>query len=240
MSTKIARATQLGFASNAGSNQIEQFGSLATGVPNYTTNIATIQALSNYLTGWFGGVVGSNAPAIEDLNALCYLFSYQIGYILQTGVPEWDSGTPYFIGSIAQDGVGNVYVSLTNSNLNNALTVAANWRPLTTANNLVAVNPAGGTYASPYTMTSADNGKTFLVNSANGAMTFNLPTPSTSPVGFSFKVKDSGGLANTNGITYHRHAAENFESLAADYVFNANGGEQEISTDNTNWFIIGR
>ncbi len=127
--SKITRATSLLFGSNAGANQIAQFGSLAAASPNFTTSPATIQALSNYLTGWFAAVIGANSPAIEDMNALCYLFSYQLSYMLQTGVPEWDSGTTYYQGSIVTDtaGGGLMYASLTNNNLNNAVTSSANW-----------------------------------------------------------------------------------------------------------------
>lgn len=125
---KITRKNMTVFGSNSGANQIEQFGSLAAGSPVYTTDPETIQALANYLTGWFAGVVGQNSPAIEDMNALCYLFAYQLSYILQEGVPEWSSLTNYFIGSIVQNGTTGIsYVSLTDNNLNNALTDITKW-----------------------------------------------------------------------------------------------------------------
>jgi hypothetical protein len=221
-----------------------EFGSLAAGSPTTysgsTITPAIIQTLSNYLSGWLSAVVGANSPAIEDMNALCYLFAYQLSYLMQLGVSEWDSGTTYYIGSVVQDGAGNLFVSLTNANLNNALTSAANWRGFTKSMNLIAVAVTSGTYATPYTMLSTDAGKCFLVNSVNGAMQFNLPAPASMPQGFNFVVKDSGQNASTNNITMHRNAAENFEGLAADYVIQASGGEWEISTDNTNWFITGR
>jgi hypothetical protein len=221
-----------------------EFGSLAASAPltysGTTITPAIVQTLSNYLSGWFSAIVGANSPAIEDMNAICYLFAYQLSYLMGLGVAEWDAGTTYYAGSICQDGNGNLFVSLTNTNLNNALTSAANWRSYTKGNNLVAVNPAGGTYTSPYTMTSADTGKVFLVNSANGAMTFNLPNPSSLPQGFNFVVKDAANNFGVNNCTMHRFAGENFEGVAADYVIAASGGEWEISTDLTNWYITGR
>lgn len=100
----------------------------------------------------------------------------------------------------------------------------------------VAINPAS---TPTYTLQSSDNNKTFLVNSANGAMTFNLPNPSLF-ANFSFRVKDVAFDMNTNGCTFHRHGSENFENVAADYIAQANGGEWLVTTDGTNWFIIGR
>jgi hypothetical protein len=127
--SKLPRETQLVFGSNAGFDQIAQFGSLAASSPTFTTNIATIQGLSNYLVGWFNAVIGENSPAIEDMNALCYLYAYQLAYLFQAGVPEWDSGTTYYIGSLVNDGSGNEYLSIANSNLNNAVTNSTYWLP---------------------------------------------------------------------------------------------------------------
>lgn len=124
---KITRKIAKIFGSSAGVNQISEFGSLAAGAIVYSTDPTAIQSLSNYLTGWFGAVVGSNSPAIEDMNALCYLYAYQIAYLMQAGVAEYDSTTTYYIGSLVNDGTGIIYVSLTDTNLGNALTDATNW-----------------------------------------------------------------------------------------------------------------
>lgn len=118
---KITRAVQKIFGSNAGFDQIAQFGSLAAAAPVFTTNPVTIQALSNYLVGWFNGVEATNSPAIEDMNALCYLYAYQLAYIMQAGTPEWDASTTYYKGSLVNDSNGVEYVSTADNNLNNAL-----------------------------------------------------------------------------------------------------------------------
>ncbi len=127
---KITRQPQKIFGSSAGTNQITQFGSFAAGSIAYTTNITTIQALSNYLTGWFGAVLGSENPCIEDWNALCYLFAYQLAYILQTGIAEWETTTPYYIGCFASDSTGGIYYSLTDNNTGNALSDSTKWKSL--------------------------------------------------------------------------------------------------------------
>lgn len=124
---KITRATQKIFGINSGFQEVAQFGSLANSSPNYTLDANLIQALGQFTDGWFAAVIGGNSPAIEDMNALCYLYAYQLAYVMQAGVPEWDAGTTYFIGSFASDGVGNLYYSLTDNNLNNVLTDSANW-----------------------------------------------------------------------------------------------------------------
>lgn len=129
--SKLSRYVQKLFGSNATSNTMAQFGSFAAGTPlTYDGTTITpdiVQALSNYLTGWKGAVVGNNSPLLEDQNAIDYLFSYQLAYIFQAGIPEWNTSTIYFIGSFASDGAGSAYRSVTNTNTGNALSDASNW-----------------------------------------------------------------------------------------------------------------
>jgi len=115
--SKLTRYTQQVFGSTAGTDQIAQFGSYASGIPAYSTNPATIQALSNYLDGWFAAVVNGAAPAIEDMNALHYLYAYQLAYLMQAGIAEWDSGTTYYENSLVNYS-GTIYVSAGDNNLN--------------------------------------------------------------------------------------------------------------------------
>lgn len=235
---RLARYTQTLFGNTAGANQMGQFGSFAAGTPTaYTGALITptiIQSLSQYAAGWFSAIVGANSPAVEDWNALCYLFAYQLSYVMQAGIPEWDAGTTYFTGSVAQDGSGNAFVSLTNNNLGNVLTDATNWKPFGGGANIISINPAT---QSPYVMTAADSGKTFFVNSANGAMQFNLPAP---VLNFNFRVVDIAGACSTisNQITFHRNGSELFEGLAADYLGTSPWGTWPIATQGTNWIIV--
>lgn len=123
---KIIRKLAKIFGSTSGLNQIAEFGSLAAGSPAFTIDPDVIQALPNYLGGWFQAVIGANSPAIEDMNALCYLYAYQIAYLMQQGVAEYNTATPYFIGSIVNSG-GQLYASLTDNNTGNPLSSATNW-----------------------------------------------------------------------------------------------------------------
>jgi hypothetical protein len=132
--SKITRAIQKIFGGSlAPSSNIAQFGSLAAGSIAYSSDPAVIQALSQYLNGWSAAVQGSNSPALQDRNALDFLFSRQLAYLMQAGLAEWDSTTTYYTGSWCQvDGVP--YLSLTDTNLgNNPTTETNDWRLVATA-----------------------------------------------------------------------------------------------------------
>lgn len=157
MASKITRVTQLLFGSNAGSQEIAEFGSKASGTPTLIGpgNPAEIQSLPAYLSGWFAAVILGNSPCIEDMNAIDYLYSYQLGYILQQGMPEWDAGTSYFTNSMASSG-GLIYVSLQDNNLNNAVSDGSFWVQLAAepeftnqSANVVFAGPSSGSAAQP-------------------------------------------------------------------------------------------
>lgn len=196
---KILRTTQKQFASAATFNQLAKYGSFAAGIParysGVTVTPANIQILSNYLDGWFGAIVGGNSPAIEDMNALCYLFAYQLGYILQTGVAEWDAGTTYFIGSLVNDGTGHLYVSLTDNNLNNPLTSLTNWKiAMSTIRTITATGPLliGDDYV--------------RADATTGAIVATLPTLATTPSGKRISIKNIA--TNGNQVTLQGNGAE--------------------------------
>lgn len=126
---KITRAVQKVFADSAGATEIEQIGSLREGSPNYTTDPVELQALARYEGGLID-IVSSDKyiPALEDINALYFLITRQIAYILQDGIPEWDEDTTYYQNSIVKKpGTGDTYISLTDDNVGNALTDVVNW-----------------------------------------------------------------------------------------------------------------
>lgn len=229
---KITRKVQKIFGFSAGTDEIAQFGSLAAAAPAFTTDPEVIQALAQYLGGWFSGVIGSNSPAIEDMNALCYLYAYQLSYLMQTGVPEWNSATTYYIGSQVNNGTGKIYTSIQDTNLNHALTDTTWWSLANGAPNVVSINPAT---QSPYVLNSAtDYGKVFLVNSANGAQQFTLPAAS---LGFFFTVKDVGGKADQFPITIVRAAAESIEGFAGTYTCEMQYGIWQWICDGTNTWL---
>jgi hypothetical protein len=113
---------------------IAQFGSLAAAAPAYSGDPATIQSLAAWLNGLAAALInapnGLASPALEDLNGLFYVLTYQLAYLKQAGLAEWDATVTYYIGSWAQNGAGIPYVSLTDNNTNNILTDTNNWTPL--------------------------------------------------------------------------------------------------------------
>ena len=173
MTTRIARKGQLTFGGSLlAQDNIAVFGSLKTGVPEYSLDLDAIQTAS-YLGGWQQAVVNNEAPCLEDMNAMFYLTTKQLGYILQDGIPEWDDGTYYYIGSMVKDTSGSVYVSISNTNLNQALTVAAKWRPIQhvgtvtgSTNDTIALNCQLG--SSFYCNGSTSNKTVTITNMADG------------------------------------------------------------------------
>lgn len=134
---KLNRAIHKVFGNSANANNIGQFGSAVAGTKKITKNIAEIQELDAWEKGWEAGTVGGNRyPAIQERNGLDYEMSYQIGYMLQEGIAEWNANTTYYKGSIikAFDGTtARLYASLIDDNVGNA--------PNETSGNWALINP---------------------------------------------------------------------------------------------------
>lgn len=231
---KITRKHQKIFGSTAGANEIAEFGSLAAAAPAFTTDPDTIQALSQYLGGWFDAVLAGNSPAIEDMNALFYLYAYQLAYIMQAGVPEWNTSTVYYIGSFASDGAGNFYVSLTNDNTGNALTDETNWKNF---NGSIKI-PVLGDY--PITLTNANNNNIIEVDTS---LAFTVGAGITLPAavdGLKFTIKDIGGQAGTSAkkIIVTPNGSNTIEGLNVAYNCESNYGSWTFLCKTNNWSII--
>jgi alpha-tubulin suppressor-like RCC1 family protein len=198
--SKILRKVSKIFGSSAGTNQIAEFGSLAAGSPTFTTDPVVIQSLSNFLTGWFGAVVGANSPAIEDMNALCYLYAYQIAYLMQAGVPEYDATTTYYTGSLVNS-AGSLYRSVVDNNTGNALSNSSYWAlaaglsPGVGSNGTITVNPSANPF---YLVPSTSDGANIHVHTAQGPILIFLPSPALTE---KLTIKDIDGFANINPIT---------------------------------------
>jgi hypothetical protein len=126
---KILRKTAIifGNALLAGPGGIGVLGSLAGGLPAYTIDPAAIMATGAWGNGW-GSFVVADFPAEEDLNAIDFVHSYQIAYLLEMGIAEWDSATTYYTNSVVQSG-GILYQSLIDNNTGNApASTPSDWR----------------------------------------------------------------------------------------------------------------
>lgn len=188
--SKLSRVYQQIFGSTSLINQISQFGSLAASTPTYSTDPAVIQALSKWLLGWNSAVLGNNSPAIEDMNAVCYVFAYQLAYIFQNGIPEYNSLTAYYIGSLVNSG-GIIFVSRTDNNTGNALTDTTKWNQY---GNLVRA------ISSSETLTNVD--QVILSDSSLGNITITLP-PIDNGMGQNVRIKDIGLSGNTTTVKAH-------------------------------------
>lgn len=135
---KINRQRHKILGGSGSSDNFAQFGSLVAAAPIKTKDLATIQALPAWDDGFQESIFGANKDILlEDLNAAFLEHSTQIAYLFQAGVPEWEVATEYSKGSLVQrttgggDATGELYMSLVDGNVGNAIPVQtdnANWR----------------------------------------------------------------------------------------------------------------
>lgn len=112
--------------------QIGQFGSALAGTYVGTTDVATIQSLPAWSNGFIDAVTASNQyPPLPEMTGFGKVLSYQQNYLMQQGIPEWDSGTTYYTNNFCSKGT-KIFYSLTDSNLNNDPAVdSINWKEFT-------------------------------------------------------------------------------------------------------------
>lgn len=102
--TKYTRLTGKVFGSSATATgddpEIGQFGSALAGTYNGTTDISIIQSLPAWQKGFIGCVTpNTQFPPLPEMTGFGKVLSHQICYLLQQGVPEYDSGTTYYTGN---------------------------------------------------------------------------------------------------------------------------------------------
>ncbi len=103
----LTRKTAIAFGLQGSTSNFGQFGSKQAGSPQTSQDPAIIQQLAAWGDGWTSAVVsGDKAAYIEDMNGFCLVDSYQITYLFQMGIPEWDANTLYFTGSVVQGAAG--------------------------------------------------------------------------------------------------------------------------------------
>lgn len=239
--SKILRKTAKLFGVTAAANQMAQaFGDFANATPirtdGPTADPTLIQSLAIWSDGWFDAVDGVNSPAIEDMNAAFLVMFWQVAYLLQTGVPEWDTNTVYFIGSIAQDGQGNSYSCIFDNagagQSGNALTNITFWKSLNRA-------PTTSITSGPNTITLAENGTIFLVDTSGGSVEFDLPAASSVGSGFEFSIIDKTGFFSPANFAFLvPNGADLIIGLNANYDMKAPWGSWTFFTDGTSWFKL--
>lgn len=130
--SKLERKNHKVFGINATETKVGQFGSTNATTKITTKDVEKIQALDAWEQGWEAGAVGNNRyPTQQERTGVDYEHSYQIGYMLQEGVPEWNKDTTFNKGSIVKAYNGTtlqIYVSLVDENLNNPVTDITKWK----------------------------------------------------------------------------------------------------------------
>lgn len=150
---RITRKTQKTFGVSAGATGITEYGTPAAGSAVYSTDPDDIQT-TEWETGWAAAALaGTEIPTFQDFNAIHYVATRQIGYLLQEGVPEYGAGTEYHEFSVVKkSGTYELYGSKTDANTGNALpsqTDNTDWQYLGSLAELVNVGgdlPVGTIY----------------------------------------------------------------------------------------------
>ena len=231
---KIIRKNMTVFGLSGATSNFEQFGSKKiNGTPNYTKDVEVIQGLSAYQNGWQDAVALNNAPYIQDMNALQYVFSYQSAYLLQEGIAEYNSSAVYYIGSIVKNpGTFELYGSKIDSNTGNTLPSQvsdSNWYYL---GNLTSLPTVGRKYKN-YVINAQGRVKTVrdytLANnvygqgvdyyegtvSATGVTNGTITNTSNSPVGISGYAVLFNQVTTTGSTSIkHRYRIQSLNAVA--------------------------
>lgn len=215
--SKINRAFQKVFGGTGVTSDFGEFGSLALGTPTTTKDPATIQSLPAWGGGWAQATIGTLIPAYQDMNSVHFLAFYQLCYLLQMGIPEWDNQTPYYISSIVQYN-GLLYTSLQDNSINQEPdTQTAFWQqglPSAEVTGVIkqfaGVTAPGGyficdgsarsrtTYAGLFAVVGT------IYGIGDGSTTFNIPDLRTRvPVGYQSGDDTFGTLGNNGGEKKH-------------------------------------
>lgn len=128
------------FAGSANNNGI--FGSLQANNPTLSNDVEQIQSLSAWEEGWNAATETSEElPPLEEIQGVEYVTTYQQAYIMQEGIPEWAATVTYYKGSLTKKVKSTgfeIYCSLTDDNLNNALSDDSNWEKVMDSEDLYA------------------------------------------------------------------------------------------------------
>lgn len=133
--TKYTRLTGKVFGSSATATgddpEIGQFGSALAGTYNGTTDVSIIQSLPAWQKGFISAVTPSTQfPPLPEMTGFGKVLSHQICYLLQQGVPEYDSGTTYYTGNWCSYN-NNLYIAKVDGFSNIAPTDTTKWDKFT-------------------------------------------------------------------------------------------------------------
>ena len=250
--TILARVTQKIFASaNPGGIDYGnvQFGSTALGTPTATNDVAVLQSLTAYTNGWQNATnSGENLPALSEDNALHYVETYQLAYLFQEGIPEYDTGTTYRTDSIVkQSGTTKLYKSIVDNNTGNALTNGTYWAllgdlaniptstPLLAANNLsdvASASTARSNLGLAGVLSSIQTGANNIIT-----VTSNAITVSSTISNYYISTSAPTTLNTINGGQQGQIIYLTMVGTTANYLLLANRANNIVLSGNVNCFL---
>lgn len=190
---KIARKNLKIFAADAGSSEVGVIGGLRANTLTYSKDPDVLQQLPNYSQGYYSTTIDNNSPAMEEENALNFLFSYMVAYLYQNGIPEWNAETEYYKGSLVKDSNGTLLSSKTDANINKTLLTNADWTVYGTRAKYISAD---------YTILPDDE---YIFADSQGFstnITVTLPDVNSVPLGKTFVIKNystaSGQIVNVS------------------------------------------
>lgn len=133
---RITKKQQKIFAENATNNGV--FGSLQSHDPTTSSDPNAIQGRPAFSNGWNNATYSAELlPPLEEFQAIQYVVTRQLAYLIQEGVPEWDTNTTYYQGSIVKvvsSGTYTLYESLVDDNTGNQTSDETKWKVCGAAN----------------------------------------------------------------------------------------------------------
>ena len=82
-------------------DNIGVFGSKKSRSSAWNSDPDVIQT-NQYLNGWADAVINNQAPCMDDMNAVMFVFSYMLKYVYQSGIPGWLATEDYYQYSLVQ------------------------------------------------------------------------------------------------------------------------------------------
>lgn len=126
----LDRKHQKIFGANAQETDLGVVGSKNAGNPQYSTDIETLQSLSNWGTGLRALVTSTLAPYLQDQNSILYVITSQLAYLFQAGIAEWESSTEYFANRSFVSYGGDIYVATQDSSNKQPSANSSYWQTL--------------------------------------------------------------------------------------------------------------
>jgi microcystin-dependent protein len=199
-------------------------------------------------------VSGKKILPRKDFNGLKYETDYHLAYLYQSGIPEYDATTTYYVGDVVRIVAGgSIYTSKTDNNVGNPLSDIHNWQP--DLNGAVPIGSEVGiylpdadiaTYYPNWLLTRGQEvsrttypllfqylGTTF--GAGDGSTTFNLPDTQDR---FSVGTGNEYSIGNTGGekevalteaqLAAHDHPVTGSTNTTGDHFHNT-GLPQELN-----------